>query len=78
MTEWIAIILTAIMMFGSLIALVVRVSIVVAGNTTAIRNLTQYMEKQDACIEKQNMRLDSVETRVTKIEMVPEIRTAIS
>jgi hypothetical protein len=74
MAEWIVVILTAVGLAGSLIAVLVRVSIALSKNTDATERLTKVIDKHEAKIEALDIAIDDHEVRIGKIETIHKLR----
>jgi hypothetical protein len=79
---WITVGLTGLSLLGGLVGVLiktlVKVSVAVAGNTQAINTLTEYMQNQDKQNACQDETLANHETRITRIEMVPEVKAGLA
>lgn len=74
MAEWIIVGLTALGMIGSIVVVLIKVSIALSKNTDAIERLTDVMDKQDARIGELDDAIDDHEGRIVAIETIHRIR----
>lgn len=76
--EWVAIVLTAIGMLAAFVGVLVKVAVALAANTKAVKDLSDFLSEQKEVNACQDDTLGNHEMRITKIEMVPEVKKAIA
>lgn len=76
MAEWVAVTISALVLLAAVVSALVRVSVAVAGNTQAVKVLTDYLDKQAIRNDCQDDKLGDHEKRITVIETVHKIEGA--
>ena len=74
MAEWISVGIAGLLLVGSVVAALIKVSIAVAGNTQATNTLSAYLEKQDSRLDEHGRQLENHEGRIIGLEKTHELR----
>lgn len=76
--EWIGVLTAVAVAVAAFLAFIIRLSVSVSGslreNSTAIKTLTDYLEKQDHRNDEQDKVLDDHEVRLVEIETVHKVK----